>query len=259
MHLPSSAVFRFYAELNDFLPDRGAGGRERVYRFTGTPSVKGAFEAQGVPHTEVELIVVNGASVGFDYSLRNGDRVALYPVFESLDVRPLLRVRDAPLRRPRFVCDVHLGKLARSLRLLGCDTAYRNNACDHEIVAQAQHEQRIVLTRDRRLLQHKVLTHGYWVRSTDPSGQVGEVVRRFQLEPADLAPFSRCLVCNGRLQSVRKADVLEQLEPKTREFYTEFFQCTDCRRIYWRGSHYERLARRLEHRAAATSGVDPLP
>lgn len=239
----NSAIFRFYAELNDFLPADSAQ-RERVYRFTGQPSVKDAFEAQGVPHTEVELVFVNGESVGFDCPLRDGDRVALYPVFESLDVRPLLRVRESPLRRPRFVCDVHLGKLARWLRLLGFDTAYRNNAADREIVEQATREQRVVLTRDRRLLQHKAITHGYWLRSEIPREQVGEIVRRFQLQ-SDFAPFSRCLECNGLIHPVPKQDVLDQLEPKTREFFDEFFRCEQCHRIYWRGSHYERMAQRL--------------
>lgn len=248
---PAAAIFRFYAELNDFLP-AASRGPERIYDFTGHPSVKDAFEAQGVPHTEVELIVVNGHSVGFDYSLRDGDRVALFPVFESLDIRPLLRVREAPLRRSCFICDVHLGKLARWLRLLGFDAAYRNEASDREIVEQARHEQRIVLTRDRHLLQHKVITHGYWVRSTVPDEQVGEVVRRFQLQ-ADIAPFSRCMECNGRVHPVPKGAVADQLEPRTQELFDEFFQCEQCRRLYWRGSHYERLVERIQKFA----GVKP--
>lgn len=120
-----SAVFRFYEELNDFLPP-DQRKTAVTYRFTGRPGIKDAIEALGVPHTEVELIIVNGHSVRFDYRLRNGDRVAVYPMFESTDVTPLLRLREAPLRNSVFVLDVNLGKLARRLRMLGFDALYRN-------------------------------------------------------------------------------------------------------------------------------------
>ncbi len=244
-----TARFRFYAELNDFLPDR-YDGREIPYAFRDHPSVKDAIEALGVPHTEVELILVDGRAVGFDYHLRDGDRVAVYPAFESWDVSSLVQLRERPLRRVAFILDVHLGKLARLLRLLGFDALYRNDYEDHEIVAIARAEHRIILTRDRGILKYRDVTHGYWVRSTDPIEQAREVLRRFDLA-AQVAPFRRCLVCNGLIEPVDKADVLAQLPPATAMYYDEFYKCADCGKVYWRGAHYARM---LEKVAACVQG-----
>jgi uncharacterized protein len=237
------AVFRFYAELNDLLPAQ-AVGRERRYRFAGRPAVKDAIAAQGVPHTEVALILVNGEAVDLRQPLRPGDRVAVYPAFASLDIAPLA-VRAMPEPPLRFVCDAHLGKLARGLRLLGFDTAYGNNTDDAALVARAVSDQRVLLTRDRRLLRHRVLTHGYWVRATRPQEQVVEVLHRFQLE-CHAVPFSRCLACNGHIRSVPRAEVIGQLAPRTAQGYDAFFRCDTCGKVYWRGSHYRRMLARLE-------------
>lgn len=234
-----TATFRFYAELNDFLaPERRA--RDLSYGFDGNPAVKDAIEAQGVPHTEVEVILVNGEPVSFGHHLRDGDRVSVYPVFESFDVGPVVKLRREPLRRNRFVVDVNLGKLARWLRLLGFDTLYRNDFPDPELVRVSAEEHRILLTRDRRLLHHKAVTHGYWVRSVEPERQVAEVVRRFQLESA-IAPFHRCLACNGVIHPVAKEHVVQHLKPKTRLYYDEFYQCSECGKVYWKGPHFARL------------------
>src|SRR5690606_9241871 len=175
-HAPpvAAAEFRFYAELGDFLPpDRRQ--RTFVHEFTGTPSVKDTIEALGVPHTEVDLILVNGVSSGFDAPLRNGARVAVYPVLERLDVGPLTRVRPEPLRTVRFIADVHVGTLARYLRLLGFDTVWRNDLDDDVIIETAVAGKRIVLTRDRGILRNGRVTHGYWVRAEDPPSQLEEV------------------------------------------------------------------------------------
>jgi uncharacterized protein with PIN domain len=239
-----AATFRFYEELNDFLPPERAR-RDYVYRFDGRPSVKNAIESQGVPHTEIDLILVNGQSVGFDHPLADADRVAVYPTFERLDITPLVRLRERPLRDARFVVDVNLGKLARYLRMLGFDTLYRNDYGDAQIVDIAEDQQRIVLTRDRRLLQHARVTRGYWVRSTDPDDQVVEVVGRLQLERW-MRPLHRCLDCNGRLQPVPKAEVLHRLEPMTRRHYSEFYRCEHCGKVFWKGSHYAGIRAKLE-------------
>jgi len=162
-----TAYFRFYQELNDFLsPEQHK--QTLPYWFCDRPGIKDSIEAFGVPHTEVELIIVDGESVGFDYKLEDGDRVAVYPVFEGLDVSPLLRLRDIPLRRTAFVVDVNLGRVARYLRMCGFDTLYRNDYCDRDVARISAEEHRIVLTRDRRLLHHKTITHGYWVRANEP-------------------------------------------------------------------------------------------
>jgi uncharacterized protein with PIN domain len=234
-----TAEFRFYEELNDFLPP-DERKKTRLYRFKGHPGIKDAIEAQGVPHTEVDLIIVDGASVGFDYQLQPDDRVAVYPMFESFDISPLVRLREKPLRQSAFVLDVNLGKLARRLRLLGFDAIYRNDYHDAEIADIAAADTRIVLTRDRRLLHAKRITHGYWVRSVIPDDQVEEVLRRFDLY-GQIRPFRRCLVCNGLLDEVPKGDVLDRLEPKTKLYYEIFYRCRGCDRIYWSGSHVENM------------------
>jgi hypothetical protein len=165
-----SARFRFYEELNDFLAaDRHK--REFEAPFARAATVKNAIEALGVPHTEVELILVNGTSVDFAYRLREGDRVSVYPVFESFDIAPLLRVRLRPLRSTRFIADAHLGGLARLLRMAGFDTLYEHRAEDDDIRRRASQEDRIILTRDRALLMHRSVTHGCYLHALEPRAQ----------------------------------------------------------------------------------------
>jgi len=238
-----SARFRFYEELNDFLPPERRK-KEFDYTFREHPAVKDPIEALGVPHTEVDLILVNGKSVAFDYQLQDSDRVSVYPVFESLDISPLVRLRPGPLRHPAFVLDVHLGKLARLLRMLGFDTDYRNDFSDPELVRISTEEQRTLLTRDRRLFFFRAVSRGYWLRHTDPEKQLREVLDRFDLY-TQIEPFRRCIVCNGPLQKVEKAAVLDQLEPLTRRYYRLFRQCATCRKIYWRGTHFHHMNRML--------------
>lgn len=237
------AEFRFYAELNDFLP-RMQRKQTILYRFSGHPGIKDPIEVFGVPHTEVELIMVNSDSVGFDYQLQAGDRVAVYPVFKSLDNKLLLRLREKILPNPRFVLDVNLGKLAKLMRLLGFDCLYRNDFQDKEVVNIAVNEHRIVLTRDRRLLYAKHINYGYWVRAVDVESQVVEVLHRFDLH-SSIHAFVRCPICNGALVPVAKADILDRLKPKTRLYYELFHHCVDCQRIYWEGPHMEDMRRRL--------------
>ena len=234
-----TAAFRFYAELNDFLPpDRRR--REFAVACAEAATTKHMIEALGVPHTEVELILVNGVSAGFDLLLREGDRVAVYPHFAALDVTSLQRVRAAAPHPPRFVADAHLGGLARLLRMAGFDALYRNDFHDRELAAIASDEGRILLTRDRDLLKHRGITHGCYVHALQPSLQFTEIVRRLDLA-ADVRPFSRCLECNATLQSVDKHDVLDRLPPAVRTQHEHFTTCVACGRVYWAGSHWKRM------------------
>jgi len=233
------AFLRFYAELNDFLaPERR--GRAVEYRFYVSPSVKDAIEALGVPHTEVDLVLVNGASVDFTHQLKDGDRVSIYPMFESLDISPVLKVRPKPLREPRFVADTHLGRLAAYLRMLGFDTLYLKSSTDAELARISKDEHRILLTRDRGLLKRAAVTHGCYVRQTEPRLQLREVVERFDLAGA-ANPFSRCLRCNGPLVEADRADLAGRLPPRVWELHDRFWTCRQCRRFYWEGSHHRRM------------------
>lgn len=230
--------------MNDFLA-REFRARDIVYEFFVPGAVKDVIESFGVPHTEVELILVNGESVGFDHLLAGGDRVSVYPVFEALDVRPVIRLRPEPLRETRFLLDGHLGRLARYLRMLGFDTAYSREADDAGLARASAAERRILLTRDRGLLMRREVTHGYSVRSTDPEAQLREVVERFDLA-ASLRPFTRCLRCNGELRKAAKAEVAHRLPPRTRECYQEFLFCPACGGVYWSGPHHRRMSAMID-------------
>lgn len=238
------AEFRFYAELTDFLLLERRG-MPIHYSFNDNPGIKDPIEALGVPHTEVDLIVVGGESQGFDYQLRNGDRVAVYPVFERLDISPIVKLRDKPLRRTAFILDVHLGKLARLLRLLGFNVLYRNDYKDAEIIDISLREHRIILTRDRRLLFHKRITHGHYIRSGNPSAQAQDVIAHFQLENA-IQPFHRCMLCNDSIKPVAKDAVLAEVPPGTSRHYSEFYRCKGCGKIYWKGPHFPKLQQKLD-------------
>ena len=238
------AWFRFYEELNDFLP----AARKKIlfsYSFDGNPSVKDAIEALGVPHAEVDLILVNGHSVDFTHRLKNGDSVSVYPVFESFDISPVTHLRDKPLRDTKFIADVHLGKLARNLRLTGFDVCYRPGMGDTEIIGISLSEKRIILTHDRELLKNKLVTHGYYVRSQVPDEQLKEVFIRFQLKSL-MKLFSRCMECNSLLSDVPKEEIADHVLPKTIRYFEDFKRCPGCGRIYWNGSHYERMKRHID-------------
>ncbi len=239
----NSAYFRFYGSLNDFLPTfRRQQGFS--YLVKGNPSIKDTIEALGVPHPEIELILANGQSVDFSYSLQNGDRFSVYPQFTNLSLgsRTLLRPR---LFLTRFVLDVHLGKLATYLRLLGFDTWYRHHCDDDELAVISDGEQRILLTRDRGLLKRSIVTYGYCVRAIYPIQQTREILQRFALW-SQIQPFRRCLRCNGDLVSVELDEVSARLPTKTQQYYDEFYLCQKCQQIYWKGAHYSNLQHLVE-------------
>jgi hypothetical protein len=247
-HTPSvatrRATFRFYAGLNDFLPPRRRGvSFEQA--FCGAPTVKDLIEAQGVPHPEVDLVLADGEPVDFGWAVEDGARVSVYPAFVSIDVAPLTRVRPPPLEDVRFVLDGHLGRLARYLRMAGFDALWQHDARDEELARASSGSRRILVTRDLGLLKRREVSHGYWVRATDPAQQLGELVRRFDLSPLT-APFQRCLRCNTRLEPVAKAAIAERLPPRVRERHDAFTRCPSCDRLYWPGTHQQRMTRLLE-------------
>jgi len=236
-----TATFRFYQELNDFLPVE----RKKVpfaHHFIDRASIKDMIESFGVPHTEVDLILVNGQSVDFSYIVNDNDTISVYPMFESLDITPILKVRPKPLRETKFVLDVHLGKLTVFLRIMGFDSYYRNDLSDDELVEISVKEKRILLTRDRNLLKRKAITHGHFVRATNPKLQLKEILSHFDLR-RNISPFKRCLRCNSLMNSVSKEKVLGEIPPRVQTFYDDFYQCSGCQKVYWKGSHYETMKR----------------
>jgi uncharacterized protein with PIN domain len=234
-----SVSVRFYEELNDFLPMKKRKST-LIIPFSGRQTVKDIIESQGVPHAEVDLILVNGQSVDFARIIRENDQISVYPEFESLDISEVTRLKNRPLRNPKFVLDVHLGRLARYLRAMGFDTLYRNDYSDIDIVNISNLEKRIILTRDKGLLMRNSVQRGYWMRNINVKDQAVEVVKKFDLYGL-INPFKRCMECNGLIKPVSKESILEHLEFKTKEYFNHFFRCTKCHKIFWKGTHYDRM------------------
>jgi uncharacterized protein len=205
-------------------------------------SVKDIIESCGIPHPEVDAILVNRQSVGFNFILGNDAEVEVFPVGDIHTVSEEQHLQCA--RFVRFVSDGHLGKLARNLRVLGFDVAYEQNADDRQLLDKMAREKRALLTRDRRLLMHAIVQHGYYPRSQDAEEQTVEVIRRFNLLEL-IVPFTRCVRCNARLEEVAKVDIIDKLEPLTKLYYERFRRCTGCGQIYWPGSHFEKLLGRI--------------
>jgi uncharacterized protein len=241
----SMVTLRFYGELNDFL-SQDRKFHEFSIPYTVRNSVKDVIESLGPPHTEVDLILVNGRPVEFPYIVESADRISVYPEFRSIDVSGLPRLRQDIPTPIRFVLDTHLGKLARYLRLLGFDALYQNDWNDFRLAElAASGDKRILLTRDRGLLKHGRVIHGCYIRSDDPESQVKEMMSRYRLKTM-AKPFSRCIRCNGSITSVKKERIRSALPEVIAQTIEEFTRCKECGKIYWKGSHYDRLQRFIE-------------
>lgn len=235
----SVARFRFYGDLEDLLVRRYRADQAN-YLFRDNPGIKDAIESMGIPHTEVDVILANGLSVNFSYPLKDNDTIDVYPVFSNVPVERPLKLSSSIPDPASFVLDVHLGKLARRLRLLGFDACYRNDFDDAEILAVADREKRIILTRDVGILKHRQVMHGYLVRSEYLDCQLHQVLERYALHDR-IRLWMRCMVCNGLMKQVSKAEAEPFLEPKTRLYYEDFHRCSNCGRLYWQGSHYRKI------------------
>ena len=234
----------FLGGLSYFLrrEHRDTGRVQRV--LSEKTAVKDVIESCGVPHPEVDLIAAEGmGAVDFSWQVTGPIALEVHGMPAPTDVLP-----GAPRLQggapERFVADGHLGKLVRNLRLLGFDTAYERDADDPRLLQIMAAENRTLLTRDRPLLMHGIVRHGYCPRSDEAEEQTREVLRRFALRPASSAFFTRCLHCNGVLVPTAKPDVLAELahEPLTLRYHDEFRRCPGCRRIYWPGTHTPKLA-----------------
>ena len=247
---PFKVRLRFHGDLNVFLRSR-AGDAVIERRLAEKTSIKDIIESCGVPHPEVDLILVDEQTVGFDYTLANDAKVEVFPVENRGTDRTEKRIQTVGIRR--FVADGHLGSLTRNLRLLGFDVVYEQNADDRQLLEVMARENRALLTRDRRLLMHAIVQHGYYPRSQNADEQTIEVIRRFDLSEL-IAPFTRCLLCNAPLEEAAKADVFDKLEPLTKIYYDQFRRCPDCKQIYWSGSHFPKLQKRIEEIRSRAQG-----
>lgn len=230
---------RFYGALNDFLPPERRG-REFPHELQGTPSVKDLLESLGPPHPEVDVVLVDGEAVDFAHRVQPGSRVVAYPPFHALDVAPVKRVGPPPQEEPRFILDVGLGRLVGFLRMLGFDSLWRNDYADDTLARLSHDEDRILLTRDLGVLKRGEVVRGYFPRSPSPEHQLVEVVRRFGLA-SRMRPFSRCLACNGPLSAAELHEVQGRIPERVAERHSRFQQCVQCQRVYWAGTHHQRM------------------
>jgi uncharacterized protein with PIN domain len=223
-----SAQFIFHAELNDFLP-AARRGLPVMLTYASHQSLKHLVESLGVPHVEVGSLMVSGQPASPSLRPPDGSRVEVFPA------------HSLPPSGPLFVADNHLGRLAAYLRMLGLDTLYRNDYHDNELAEIASQGERILLTRDRRLLMRKAVLFGYCPRHLEPLDQLAELLQRYALAAPAAQAFQRCLRCNTLLLPVSKQTVLDRLLPLTRLYYEEFYVCPGCDQVYWHGSHVERM------------------
>jgi len=232
-------VFRFYAELNDFLP-KCRRQKSFTKSFKTPITVAETIVSLGIPFSEIDLVLVNGESAKLSHSLKENDRISVYPTFESMDISSNTKVRVEALRVTKFILDCHLGKLSKYLRMLGFDTLYSNNFEDDEIIDIASKQQRIILTRDKLLLSSKKVTHGYFVRAIEKHEQLIEVVKKFDLY-SQFRSFTRCMTCNACLCKIEKEEVINKIDSETIRVFNEFFYCKDCDKVFWKGSHFKKM------------------
>ncbi|MDZ7691828.1 MAG: Mut7-C RNAse domain-containing protein [Balneolaceae bacterium] len=237
--MQKEAIFRFKGSLADFFASERDSHVQKV-SFNLNPAAKDLIESQGVPHVEVYALAVNGSFRPLSYNVQSADELVAYPEEQVRPFNSKHRARDIGRCPEKFVADVHLGKLVRLLRLLGINTAYSRESDDAEIISQAVGENRAVLSRDLGLLKHGALEFGYWPRSTDPEVQVEEVLDYFELRDK-VDPFTRCMKCNGWLESATLDEVAENVPPNVKSWCSDYRQCQSCEQVYWKGSHFRKL------------------
>ena len=238
-------VINFWGNLKELLRPQFRGLNSIVYELTRQASVKDIVEALGVPHTEVGRLTVAGREISFSSPGANNDTLDVYPLRPPVDVSTPTLLRPEPLDGITFAVDMNVGKLATLLRMAGFDTFYSNDISDPDLIEVAVREKRILLSKDTDLLKRKEIVFGYLVREIHPEKQLAEIVHLFGIKE-QIKPLRRCLRCNGLLQPVDKQQIIGQLEPLTKKYYDSFRQCQGCRKIYWPGSHRDKMLKVLE-------------
>lgn len=243
---------RFYEELNEFIPEE-----KRKIRFSHTipfrTSVKDLIESFNIPHTQVNMIIVNDEQRNFSYLVHDNDRISVYPFFHTFNVSSISKIHQKIPNKIRFIADQHLGKLARNLRMCGLDTEFNKHFHEVELVKRANKEERILLTKDHNILKRNDLSFGYFVYASDPEEQLEEVLLQFKLKN-EIHFLSRCLECNALLTPIEKSKVENRLPDKVRALHNEFTYCNQCDKIYWQGTHYQKMKQKINTILETTRG-----
>ena len=238
------AIFRFYEELNDFLPKKR---RKKDFQvdFKGRRSVKDMIEALGVPHTEIDLILVNGKSVDFAYVLQGGNRISVYPVFETLNIENVTRLRKVPLRKTKFMADIHLGDIVKYMRALGFDVYFNPSLSSRKLIEISKRENRVILTKSRKLLKFKEVTHAIFIRPGTTAEQIKRILDCLDIKDS-IKPFSRCLRCNNIVKNISKDSIEDRIPPKTKALCDQYTYCKFCDKIYWKGTHFIKMNKAID-------------
>jgi uncharacterized protein len=230
-------LLKFYGNLNLFL--RGnLRNRPVEFQLDSRRSIKNLIESLGIPHTEVAIIQANGSKIDFDYIVKDSDSITVSPFGFHGENGKISANKPQSIG---FVADTHLGKLTKYLRMLGFDCKYRENISDKEIIDVSIAETRIALTRDKGILMNKQVQFGCFLYSQNSKKQLMEVIERYDLIP-HANPFSRCMECNGTMAKADKSEIIDRLPKDTRSYFQTFYKCLDCDKIYWKGSHYDKMS-----------------
>jgi uncharacterized protein len=232
-------IIRFYEELNRLLSPY-LQKKDFTFQIESKTSIQQLLDKLNIPLSIIDLILVNGVSAGLKCQLNDGDRISIYPVFETFNIAPLSLLHVKPLRRLRFICDDHLGKLAKYMRALGFDVLYNNNFQNHQVIDTSIEQKRIILTKDKLLIKNHRITRAYLVKESDSRKQLSEIVLYFDLFGC-IDPLSRCLRCNNCVQPATKESIKNYVPASILNMHDCFKQCDSCKRIYWMGSHYDSM------------------
>ncbi|WP_022669122.1 Mut7-C RNAse domain-containing protein [Desulfospira joergensenii] len=237
-------IYIRFSEDLDFFLKKEQQGRRFALDMDRKASVKDIIESQGVPHTEVGRMELEKQTRDFAFIPGRTGALDVSGIKPPFDVLKPGFLRPRPLARIRFVADVNVMKLGKLMLLLGFDTACSSSFSDPEIADISEREKRIVLTRDTGLLKRKKIEFGRRIRSNLPYEQLEETLVFFGLS-GKIRFFTRCSHCNKSLEPRDKADVMALLEPKTQKYFSRFFQCPECKKVFWKGSHYAKIVRKL--------------
>lgn len=239
-------TFQFHGNLNDFLK-RENRNKPITYQFGYKQNIKDACEALGVPHCEIFEVHLNNTFAVLENHLSNGATIDVYPrgFLKNQNKLTGKSLQDNFHPDQGFIIDVHLGKLAKLMRSLGLNVLYDKNIKSSEIGVLSTQTKRMLLTGDIALLKRRIIRRGYYIRSKKPEEQLKEVVHRFA-KNYSFSLFSRCLLCNEPVVKIEKEDILHRLLPNTKKYFDIFYYCHNCDKIYWRGSHYEKMKNLLD-------------